>query len=183
MEGLEFHCDSLGFISEAAALLLFSLPSQLRPVLISSSCYSSRISTQNSSGQGTGGGVCCALECLGKYLLLKCIIWIGMSKVCPAQSQNPTVPGSGRTKWDKSSSSEKSAISSWFWWNFLHKTPQSTLCFSSSNLSSLCFWLLGITALLGFVIPTAPLPKELELQDNLRKEDLQGSVPFILLFQ
>lgn len=106
MEGLEFHCDSLGFISEAAALPLFSLSSQLRPVLISSSCYSSRISTQSSSGKGTGGGVCCALECLGKYLLLKCIIWIGMSKVCPAQSQNPTVPGSGSTGWDKSSSSE-----------------------------------------------------------------------------
>lgn len=105
MEGLEFHSHSLGFSCESAVLPHPSLPAQLRPVLIPSSCYSSRISNQNPSGKDTGGGVCCA-ECLGKYLLLIWIIQIGISKLCPAQSQHPAVPGSGGTQWDESSFSE-----------------------------------------------------------------------------
>lgn len=162
MEGLEFRSQFLGFICEGTVLPLFSLLSQLRPVLISSSCYSSRISNQKSSGKDTGEGVCAVLsECPGKYLLLTWIIWTGISKLSPA-----SILLCQALEAHSVLKVRKSGISSWFWRNFLQKPPQFILSFFSSNLSSLCFWPFGITSLLRFVIPVDPFQKKLELQNN-----------------
>lgn len=166
MEGLEFHSHSLRFISKAAVLPLFSLLSQLRPVLLSSSCCSSRISNQKSSGKDTGGGVCCAIRVPGQIFIVNMnyLVWDEQTVPSPEPASHCARLWKHTVGWKFLL--RKSATSSCFWWNFLHKTLHLISCFFSSNLPSLCFWQFGITARLRFVIPTAPFPKEPELQNN-----------------